>query len=90
MCGSEEVAEGIVEQVDEGSCVEICIAHHLGGEQSLSGAAAEKATHHAVAHVHVMCDFLKTRRIIKKIKKRWSCYFCFIFKFGEDKDRSQR
>lgn len=79
VCGSEEVAEGIVEQVDEGSCVEICIAHHLGGEQSLSGAAAEKATHHAVAHVHVMCDFLKTRRIIKKKRKKMVLLFLFYF-----------
>lgn len=59
MCSSEEVAEGVVKQVDEGGCVQISIAHHLRGKQGLSGAAAEKATHHAIAHVHVMCHFLK-------------------------------
>lgn len=59
MRGSEQVAEGVVQQVDEGGGVQVSVTHHLGGEQSLSGAAAEKAPHHAVAHVHVVRDFLK-------------------------------
>lgn len=59
VCSSEEVAEGVVQQVDEGGCVQVGVTHHLRGEQGLSGATAEKATHHAVAHVHVMCHFLK-------------------------------
>lgn len=59
MCSSEEIAERVVEQVDEGGCVQVGVTHHLGGKQRLSGATAEKATHHAVAHVHVVCHFLK-------------------------------
>lgn len=62
MGGSEEVAKRVVQQVDEGSCIQVGVAHHLGGEQGLSGAAAEKATHHAVAHVHVVGHFLKKKQ----------------------------
>ena len=62
MCSSEQVAEGVVQQVDEGGGVQVSVAHHLGGEQGLPGAAAEEATHHAVAHVHVVCDFLNHQR----------------------------
>lgn len=66
VCSSEEVAEWIVQQVNEGGCVQVSIAHHLGSKQGLSGATAEKATHHAVAHVHVMCDFLKGNKENRK------------------------
>lgn len=62
MRSSEEVAEGVVQQVDEGGCVQVGVAHHLRGEQGLPGATAEKATHHAIAHVHVMCHFLEKAR----------------------------
>lgn len=57
--GSKQVAEGVIQQVDEGGGVQVGVTHHLGGEQCLSRAAAEKASHHAVAHVHVMSDFLR-------------------------------
>lgn len=66
MCGSEEVAEWIIQQVDEGGCVQVGVAHHLGGKQGLSGATAEKTTHHAIAHVHVMCYFLKGKKEKRK------------------------
>jgi len=59
--GSEEVAEGVVEEVDEGGCIEIGIAHHLAGKQGLPRAAAEEAPHHPVAHVHVMGHFLQAK-----------------------------
>jgi len=55
---SKEVAEGIVEQVDERCCIEIGISHHLTGKQGLPGATAKQASHHPVAHVHVMSHFL--------------------------------
>lgn len=73
---SEEVAEWVVQQVDEGGCVQVGITHHLRGEQGLSGATAEKATHHAVAHVHVVCHFLhgkgETRRHPWRLAKGFS------------------
>lgn len=56
--GSEEVAEGVVEEVDEGGCIEVSIAHHLAGKQRLPRAAAEEAPHHPVAHIHVVRHFL--------------------------------
>lgn len=59
--GSEEVAEGVVEEVDEGGCIEISIAHHLAGKQGLPRAAAEEAPHHPVAHVHVVGHFLEAK-----------------------------
>lgn len=59
--GSEEVAEGVVEEVDEGGCIEISIAHHLAGKQGLPRAAAEEAPHHPVAHVHVVGHFLQAK-----------------------------
>lgn len=62
--GSEQVAEGVVQQVDEGGGVQVGVTHHLGGEQRLSRAAAEKASHHAVAHVHVVSDFLREGQTI--------------------------
>lgn len=61
MGGSEEVAEGVVEEVDEGGCIEISIAHHLAGKQGLPRAAAEEAPHHPVAHVHVVGHFLQAK-----------------------------
>ena len=59
---SEEVAEGVIEQIDEGGCIEVSVPHHLAGEEGLSGAAAEQAPHHPIAHVHVMCYFLQQTR----------------------------
>lgn len=59
--GSEEVAEGVVEEVDEGGRVEVGVAHHLAGKQRLPGAAAEQAAHHPVAHVHVVGHFLRAK-----------------------------
>lgn len=59
MSSSEQVAEGIVQQIDEGGGVQVGVTHHLGGKQGLSGAAAEQTTHHAIAHVHVVSYFLE-------------------------------
>lgn len=59
VCSSEQIAEGVVEQVDEGGGVQISVAHHLGGKQGLPGSTAKQTSHHAVAHVHVMGDFLE-------------------------------
>lgn len=59
MSGSEQVAEGVVEQIDEGGGVQVSVAHDLGGKQCLSGSTAEQTSHHAVAHVHVVGDFLQ-------------------------------
>lgn len=59
MGSSEEVAEWVIQQIDERRCVEISIAHHLTGKEGLSGATAEQAPHHPIAHVHVMSYFLK-------------------------------
>lgn len=61
MSSSEKVAERIVQQVDERGCVQISITHDLRGKKSLSGSTAKEASHHAIAHVHVMCDFLKEK-----------------------------
>lgn len=61
MGGSEEVAERVVKEVDEGGCIEVGVAHHLAGKQGLPGAAAEEAPHHPVAHVHVMGHFLQAK-----------------------------
>lgn len=65
---SEEVAEGIVQEVDEGSSVQVSIAHHLRGKQSLSGARPEQTTHHTIAHVHVMGHFLWRTRVREERK----------------------
>lgn len=59
MCSSEQIAEGVVEQVDERGGIQVSVAHHLGGKQCLSGSAAKQTSHHAVAHVHVMGYFLE-------------------------------
>lgn len=59
---SEEVAEGVIQQVDEGGRVEVRVAHHLAGEEGLPRAAAEQAPHHPVAHVHVVRHFLQQTR----------------------------
>lgn len=58
MRGSKQVAERVVQQVDEGGGIQVSVAHHLGGKESLSGSTAEQTPHHTVAHVHVMGDFL--------------------------------
>lgn len=59
VCSSEQVTEWVVQQVDEGSSVQVGVAHHLRGEQGLARATAEQTTHHAVAHVHVVGHFLE-------------------------------
>lgn len=59
MGSSEEVAEWIVQQADEGRCVEVSVPHHLTGKELLPGATAEQASHHPIAHVHVMSHFLR-------------------------------
>lgn len=61
MGSSEEVAEGVVEEVDEGGCIEISVAHHLAGKKGLPRAAAEEAPHHPIAHVHVVGHFLQAK-----------------------------
>jgi len=61
MGGSEQVAEGVVEQVDERGSIQISVAHHLRCKQSLPRATAEQASHHPVAHVHVMGDSLMSQ-----------------------------
>ena len=73
--GPEQVAEGVVEQVDEGRGVQVRVAHHLGGKQSLPRATAEQTAHHAVAHIHVVGDFLGER-------ERHTCilYICTVLK----------
>lgn len=58
----EEVAEGIVEEVDEGGGIEVRVAHQLVGEEGLARAAAEEAAHLPVAHVHLVRDFLRARQ----------------------------
>lgn len=71
MGSSEEVAEWVIQQIDERRCVEVSITHHLTGKERLPGAAAEQASHHPVAHVHVMRHFLKqrTRMSVSSFKK---------------------
>lgn len=61
MGSSEEVAERVIQQINERCCIEISIAHHLTGKEGLPGATAKQASHHPVAHVHVMSYFLKQR-----------------------------
>lgn len=58
MGSSEEVAEWVIQQIDERCCIEIGIPHHLAGEEGLPGATAKQASHHPVAHVHVVSYFL--------------------------------
>ena len=58
MSSSEEEAERVVEQVDEGGCIEVSIVHHLPGKERLPEATTEEASHHPTAHVHVMSYFL--------------------------------
>lgn len=59
MRSSEQIAEWVVEQVDEGSSIQVSVTHDLGCKQCLTGSAAKQTSHHAIAHVHVMCHFLK-------------------------------
>lgn len=60
MGSSEEITERVVQEVDERCCIKVCIAHHLAGKQRLSGAASEEASHHSIAHVHIMSHFLQS------------------------------
>lgn len=59
MSSSEQVAEGVVEKVDEGGSIQISIAHCLRCKKSLSGTTTEETSHHAVTHIHVMRYFLR-------------------------------
>lgn len=65
----EEVIKGVVQQVEAGGRVEICITHQLAGEQSLSGAAAQEAPHLAVGHVHSVGQHLPTQTRTTSAKK---------------------
>lgn len=60
MGSSEEVAERVIQQIDERRRIEIGVTHHLTGKECLPGATAEQASHHPIAHVHVMSHFLNT------------------------------
>lgn len=70
MCSPEQVAEGVVEQVDERSCIQVSVAHGLGGKQSLSRSTAKQTSHHAVTHVHVMSHFLDRTQHQRNKKER--------------------
>ncbi|KAF3843997.1 hypothetical protein F7725_016045 [Dissostichus mawsoni] len=56
--------------------VQVGVTHHLGGEQCLSGAAAEQTAHHAVTHVHVLlsvhtCSSWASSGITKNVLQPW-------------------
>ncbi len=70
--GHEEVIEGVVQQIEAGGGVKICIAHQLAGKQRLSGAAAQEAAHLAIGHVHSVGQHLQTRTKSAKKKKTWT------------------
>ena len=55
----EEIIEGVVQQVDAGGGVKICITHQLASEQRLSGTAAQEAAHLAVGYVHPVGQHLQ-------------------------------
>lgn len=57
----EEIIEGVVQQVEAGGGVQICISHQLTGKQRLSGTAAQEAAHLAVGHVHSVGQHLQTQ-----------------------------
>lgn len=57
----EEVIKGVVQQVDAGGRVQVCVAHQLAGEQRLPGAAAQEAAHLAVGHVQSVGQHLRTQ-----------------------------
>lgn len=50
--GSEQVTEGVVEQVDAGGRVQVCVTHELAGKQSLSGATPQQAAHLPIGQIH--------------------------------------
>ena len=58
---SKQVTERVKEQVDARGGVKVSVAHDLARKQSLARTAPQKAAHHSVTHVHVMCDFLKRK-----------------------------
>lgn len=62
MGSSEEVAEWVIQQIDERCCIEISITHHLTGKEGLPGATAKQASHHPIAHIHIMSYFLKEQQ----------------------------
>lgn len=57
----EKVAERIIEEVHEGSSIEVCIAHQLIGKEGLMGATVEETSHLPITHVHLMGDFLQEK-----------------------------
>lgn len=59
--GPENVAERIIEEVHEGGGIEVCVAHQLIGEECLTGATVEEASHLPVTHVHLVGDFLQEK-----------------------------
>lgn len=65
----EEVIKGVVQQVEAGGRVEICITHQLACEQRLSGAAAQEASHLAVGLVHSVGQYLPTQTTTTSAKK---------------------
>ncbi len=79
---SEQVAEGVVEQVDEWGSIQVSVTHHLRRKQSLPRAAAEQTSHHPVAHVHVMSHFLMTQR--KSLNQHVSVKMLVLFLFLVD------
>lgn len=65
----EEVIEGVVQQVDAGGRVEICITHQLAGKQRLPGAAAQEAAHLPVRHVHSVGQHLQKKAATTSAKQ---------------------
>lgn len=57
----EEIIEGVVQQVEAGGGVEVCISHQLAGEQRLSGAAAQEAARLSIGHVQSVGQHLQTQ-----------------------------
>lgn len=73
MGSSEEVAERVIQQVDERCGIEVSITHHLAGKEGLPGATAKQASHHPIAHVHVMSYFLNRRIRLSAHSKTYLC-----------------
>lgn len=68
---SEEVAEWVIQQIDERCCIEISITHHLTGKEGLPGATAKQASHHPIAHIHIMSYFLKEQQWLSAQSKKY-------------------
>ena len=65
--GPEHVAEGVVQEIENGSCVEVGVSDDLGGEEGLAGAGAEERAEEAVGHVHLVDDLLHGRAQVGKV-----------------------